>query len=80
MIDYLLIKFIYTLFQMTFCIFITLFQTTFYAIFTLFQATLRCKGTTKFADMQILSGKSFRSFKSFKGKSCLVDAALLFRI
>ena len=28
---------------------------------------LRCKGTTKFADVQILSGKSFRSFKSFKG-------------
>ena len=25
------------------------------------------KGTTKFADVQILSGKSFRSFKSFKG-------------
>ena len=41
-----------------------------------------CKGTTKFADVQILSGKSFRSFKSFKGKSCLVDAplALLFRV
>ena len=35
-----------------------------------------CKGTTKFADMQILSGKSF------KGKSCLSDApiALLFRV
>ena len=33
------------------------------------------KGTTKFAHPQILSGKSFRSFKSFKGKSCLVDAA-----
>ena len=28
---------------------------------------LRCKGTTKFADVQILRGKSFRSFKSFKG-------------
>ena len=28
---------------------------------------LRCKGTIKFADVQILSGKSFRSFKSFKG-------------
>ena len=28
---------------------------------------LRCKGTTKFVDVQILSGKSFRSFKSFKG-------------
>ncbi len=27
----------------------------------------RCKGTTKFADVQIFSGKSFRSFKSFKG-------------
>ena len=27
-----------------------------------------CKGTTKFADVQILSGKSFRSFKSFKGE------------
>ena len=26
-----------------------------------------CKGTTKFADVQILSRKSFRSFKSFKG-------------
>ena len=26
-----------------------------------------CKVTIKFADMQILSGKSFRSFKSFKG-------------
>ena len=25
------------------------------------------KGTTKFADVQILSGKSFRSFKSFMG-------------
>ena len=25
------------------------------------------EGTTKFADVQILSGKSFRSFKSFKG-------------
>ena len=25
-----------------------------------------CKGTTKFADVQILSGKSFKSFKSFK--------------
>ena len=39
------------------------------------------KGTTKFADVQILSRKSFRSFKSCKGKSCLVDAAkpLLFR-
>ena len=24
-----------------------------------------CKGTTKFADVQILSRKSFRSFKSF---------------
>ena len=39
-----------------------------------------CKGTTKFADVQILSRKSFRSFKSFNGKSCLVDAALLFRV
>jgi hypothetical protein len=26
-----------------------------------------CKDTTKFADLQILSGKSFRSFKSSKG-------------
>ena len=26
-----------------------------------------CKGTTKFADVQIFSGKSIRSFKSFKG-------------
>ena len=25
------------------------------------------KGITKFANVQILSGKSFRSFKSFKG-------------
>ena len=40
-----------------------------------------CKGTTKFADVQILSGKSFRSFKSFKGErrtvptvSCLANA------
>ena len=31
-------------------------------------AGLRCKDTTKFADVQILSGKSFRSFKSFKGE------------
>ena len=30
------------------------------------------KGTTKFADVQILSGKSFRSFKSFKGVECKV--------
>ena len=30
------------------------------------------EGTTKFADVQILSGKSFRSFKSFKGdRGCL---------
>ena len=35
----------------------------------------RCKGTTKFADMQILSEKSFRSFKSFK-----VDKVFLLRI
>ena len=28
-----------------------------------------CKGTTKFADLQILSGKSFRSLKSLKGIS-----------
>ena len=28
----------------------------------------QCKGTIKFSDMQILSGKSFRSFKSFKGE------------
>ena len=27
---------------------------------------LRCKVTIKFADMQILSGKSFRNFKSYK--------------
>ena len=26
-----------------------------------------CKGTTKFADVQILSGKSFRSLMIFKG-------------
>ena len=36
------------------------------------------KGTEKFADMQILSEKSFRSFKSFKGvearSASLVDA------
>ena len=40
------------------------------------------KGTTKFADVQILSEKSFRSFKSFKGKSCLENGArrLLFRV
>ena len=29
-------------------------------------AGLRCKDTTKFADVQILSGKSFRNFKSYK--------------
>jgi len=58
MIDYLLIKFIYTLFQMTFCIFITLSQTTFYAIFTLFQATLRCKGTTFFSFLQNIAQKN----------------------
>ena len=29
------------------------------------------KGTTKFADVQILSGKSFKSLKSLKGKFCL---------
>jgi hypothetical protein len=28
---------------------------------------LRCKGTTKFVDSQILSGKSVKSLKSFKG-------------
>lgn len=28
---------------------------------------IECKGTTKFAFLQILSGKSFGSFKSFKG-------------
>ena len=31
---------------------------------TLYQ--ISCKGTTKFADVQILRGKSFRSFNSFK--------------
>ena len=31
----------------------------------------RCKGTTKFADMQILSEKSFRSFKSSKGNRAI---------
>ena len=31
------------------------------------QRRFDCKGTTKFADVQILSRKSFRSFKSFKG-------------
>ena len=29
-------------------------------------AGLRCKDTTNFADVQILSGKSFRNFKSYK--------------
>jgi hypothetical protein len=58
MIDYLSIKFIYTLFQTTFCIFITLFQTTFYAIFTLFQATSRCKGTTFFSFLQDIAQKN----------------------
>jgi hypothetical protein len=30
-------------------------------------ANYGCKGTIKFADLQILRGKSFRSYKSFKG-------------
>ena len=29
---------------------------------------MRCKGTTKFASVQILSGKSSKSFNSSKGK------------
>ena len=32
----------------------------------------RCKGTTKFADLQIFSGKSFRSFKSFKDSKVIL--------
>ena len=32
------------------------------------QRRIGCKGTEKFADVQILSGKSFRSLKSLKGK------------
>ena len=31
------------------------------------QRRFGCKGTEKFADVQILSGKSFRSLKSLKG-------------
>jgi hypothetical protein len=61
MVDYLLFKFIYTLFQATFCIFITLFQATFYAIFALFQATLRCKGTTFFSFLQGIAQKNRHS-------------------
>ena len=34
---------------------------------------LRCKGTTKFAHLQILSGKSFRSSKSFKGYDAIMS-------
>ena len=46
------------------------------------QRRFGCKGTEKFADVQILSGKSFRSLKSLKGKSCLENGArrLLFRV
>ena len=35
------------------------------------QRRFGCKGTTKFADMQILSEKSFRSFKSSKGNRAI---------
>ena len=40
-------------------------------------AGLRCKDTTKFADVQILSGKSFRSFKVLRVNGAM---HLLFRV
>ena len=36
-----------------------------------------CKGTTKFADLQILSGKSFRNFKSCKGNRVSLEDELI---
>ena len=45
-------------------------------------ANYGCKDTTKFADVQILSGKSFRSFKSSTGDRVFEETlkALLFSV
>jgi hypothetical protein len=43
-------------------------STLFGANFIIYTTLFGRKGTTKFADVQILSGKSFRSLKSFNGK------------